>query len=143
MLLDEGDSLPVSALPVDGTYPSGTTQYEKRNISDIIAVWDEAACIQCGNCAFVCPHSVLRAKYYDEAALEASGAKGAAAVYYNDLYVPVEYSMETAALMPAVKTYVTSIHEHSGLRSGDVLPHLFDLAAGRAVRRPTRCQVAP
>lgn len=73
-------------------------------------------------------------RLYDEAALEASGAKGAAAVYYNDLYVPVEYSMETAALMPAVKTYVTSIHEHSGLRSGDVLPHLFDLAAGRAVR---------
>ncbi|NLE18196.1 MAG: pyruvate:ferredoxin (flavodoxin) oxidoreductase [Propioniciclava sp.] len=74
MLLDEGDSLPVSALPVDGTYPSGTTQYEKRNISDIIAVWDDKACIQCGNCAFVCPHSVLRAKYYDEAALEGAPA---------------------------------------------------------------------
>ena len=70
MLLDNGDSLPVSALPVDGTYPSGTTQYEKRNISDIVAVWDEGACIQCGNCAFVCPHAVLRAKYYPETALE-------------------------------------------------------------------------
>ncbi len=70
MLMDEGDDLPVSALPVDGTYPSGTTQYEKRNISDIIAVWDESSCIQCGNCAFVCPHAVIRAKYYPEAALE-------------------------------------------------------------------------
>ncbi len=70
MLTDEGDDLPVSALPVDGTYPSGTTKYEKRNISDIIAVWDPDACIQCGNCAFVCPHAVLRAKYYPEAALE-------------------------------------------------------------------------
>jgi pyruvate-ferredoxin/flavodoxin oxidoreductase len=60
----------VSALPVDGTYPSGTTQYEKRNISDIVAVWDEGACIQCGNCAFVCPHAVLRAKYYPETALD-------------------------------------------------------------------------
>ena len=69
MLTDSGDDLPVSALPVDGTYPSGTTQYEKRNISDIVAVWDEQACIQCGNCAFVCPHAVLRAKYYPEAAL--------------------------------------------------------------------------
>lgn len=70
MLVDDGDSLPVSALPVDGTYPSGTTQYEKRNVSDIIAVWDEENCIQCGNCAFVCPHGVLRAKYYSPEKLE-------------------------------------------------------------------------
>lgn len=64
MLIGRGDDLPVSALPVDGSYPSGTTQYEKRNISEIIAVWDNEACIQCGNCSFVCPHAVLRAKYY-------------------------------------------------------------------------------
>ena len=70
MLLGTGDSLPVSALPVDGTYPSGTTKYEKRNISDIIAEWDPDACIQCGNCAFVCPHAVLRAKYYSDSALD-------------------------------------------------------------------------
>ncbi|MDR1768444.1 MAG: pyruvate:ferredoxin (flavodoxin) oxidoreductase [Propionibacteriaceae bacterium] len=70
MLAGTGDSLPVSALPADGTYPSGTTRYEKRNISDYIAEWDPNACIQCGNCAFVCPHAVLRAKYYTESALE-------------------------------------------------------------------------
>ena len=70
MLAGTGDQLPVSALPVDGTYPSGTTKYEKRNISDIIAEWDPEACIQCGNCAFVCPHAVLRAKYYSGSALE-------------------------------------------------------------------------
>ncbi|HEY3544464.1 MAG TPA: 4Fe-4S binding protein, partial [Propionicimonas sp.] len=70
MLLGTGDQLPVSALPVDGTYPSGTTKYEKRNISDVIAEWDSEACIQCGNCAFVCPHAVLRAKYYNSSALD-------------------------------------------------------------------------
>ncbi len=70
MLLGTGDQLPVSALPVDGTYPSGTTKYEKRNISDFVAEWDSSACIQCGNCAFVCPHAVLRAKYYTDSALE-------------------------------------------------------------------------
>ncbi len=70
MLAGTGDALPVSALPVDGTYPSGTTRYEKRNISDIIAEWDAESCIQCGNCAFVCPHSVLRAKYYTANQLE-------------------------------------------------------------------------
>jgi pyruvate-ferredoxin/flavodoxin oxidoreductase len=70
MLQNTADQLPVSALPVDGTFPSGTTRYEKRNISDYIAEWDPKACIQCGNCAFVCPHAVLRAKYYNQSQLD-------------------------------------------------------------------------
>jgi pyruvate-ferredoxin/flavodoxin oxidoreductase len=65
MMSGHGDELPVSALPVDGTYPSGTTAFEKRNISDLVAVWDPQTCIQCGNCSFVCPHSVIRTKLYD------------------------------------------------------------------------------
>jgi pyruvate-ferredoxin/flavodoxin oxidoreductase len=65
MMAGHGDQLPVSALPVDGTYPSGTTKYEKRNISDFVAIWDSELCIQCGNCSFVCPHSVIRSRYYD------------------------------------------------------------------------------
>lgn len=65
MLAGHGDRLPVSALPVDGTYPGGTTAYEKRNIADLVAVWDPQTCIQCGNCGFVCPHSVIRSKFYD------------------------------------------------------------------------------
>ena len=65
MMAGRGDALPVSALPADGTYPSGTTAYEKRNISDSVAVWDPDACIQCGNCSFVCPHSVIRSRFYD------------------------------------------------------------------------------
>jgi pyruvate-ferredoxin/flavodoxin oxidoreductase len=70
MMAGRGDDLPVSALPADGTYPSGTTAYEKRNISELVAVWDPDLCIQCGNCSFVCPHSVIRSKYYDPSRLE-------------------------------------------------------------------------
>ena len=69
MMAGHGDELPVSALPVDGTYPTGTTAYEKRNISDEVAAWDPDLCIQCGNCSFVCPHSVIRAKFYDSGQL--------------------------------------------------------------------------
>ena len=69
ILAGEGDSLPVSALPADGTYPSGTTQWEKRNIALEIPVWDTEICIQCGKCVLVCPHAVIRAKVYDPAAL--------------------------------------------------------------------------
>ena len=70
MLAGRGDDLPVSALPVDGTYPSGTAAYEKRNVSELVAVWDSELCIQCGNCSFVCPHSVIRSRYYDRSRLE-------------------------------------------------------------------------
>jgi pyruvate-ferredoxin/flavodoxin oxidoreductase len=57
-------------MPADGTYPSGTTKYEKRNISELVAAWDPDLCIQCGNCSFVCPHSVIRSRYYDPARLD-------------------------------------------------------------------------
>nr|WP_274636577.1 alpha/beta fold hydrolase [Microbacterium bovistercoris] len=73
-------------------------------------------------------------KLYDADALRASGARGAAAVYVHDLYVPLEFSVATAALLPGVTPWITSEHEHSGLREGDVLPHLIDLAHGRRVR---------
>ena len=64
MMSGEGDLIPVSAMPMDGTYPSGTTKWEKRNISDMVATWDADLCIQCGNCSFVCPHGVIRSKFY-------------------------------------------------------------------------------
>jgi pyruvate-ferredoxin/flavodoxin oxidoreductase len=70
MMAGKGDALPVSALPVDGTYPSGTTKWEKRNIAQFIPVWEPDICIQCGNCSFVCPHSVIRSKFYNERRLE-------------------------------------------------------------------------
>ncbi|MEV8174073.1 alpha/beta fold hydrolase [Microbacterium sp. NPDC079176] len=73
-------------------------------------------------------------RIYDEVAIATSGATGAAAVYVNDVYVPLEYSLETARLLPGVKLWVTSEHEHNGLRSGPVLTHLIDLAQGRRIR---------
>lgn len=66
MMAGHGDDLPVSKMSIDGTYPSGTTKWEKRNISDQVPLWEPDLCIQCGNCAFVCPHSVIRAKFYNE-----------------------------------------------------------------------------
>ncbi len=74
MITGEGDLLSVSALPVDGTYPSGTAQWEKRNIALEIPVWDEDLCIQCGKCVLVCPHSVIRANVYSPSLLEEAPA---------------------------------------------------------------------
>ena len=70
----EGDALPVSAMPNDGTFPTATAQWEKRNIALDIPVWDENLCIQCGKCVLVCPHAVIRAKIYDPALLEKAPA---------------------------------------------------------------------
>jgi pyruvate-ferredoxin/flavodoxin oxidoreductase len=64
IIAGEGDSLPVSAFPKDGTFPTGTTQWEKRNIALDIPVWDADICIQCGKCILVCPHAVIRSKVY-------------------------------------------------------------------------------
>jgi pyruvate-ferredoxin/flavodoxin oxidoreductase len=65
MIAGHGDDLPVSAMPIDGTYPTGTTQWEKRNIAVEIPVWDAEVCIQCGKCVLVCPHAVIREKVYE------------------------------------------------------------------------------
>ncbi len=65
IIAGQGDGLPVSAMPIDGTFPTGTAQWEKRNIAQEVPVWDEELCIQCGKCVLVCPHAVIRAKVYD------------------------------------------------------------------------------
>ena len=65
MIANEGESLKVSQLPLDGTFPTGTTQYERRNIAEKIPVWNSEICIQCGQCTMVCPHAVIRLKAYD------------------------------------------------------------------------------
>ena len=70
IIAKDGDALPVSVLPNDGTYPTGTTQWEKRNIALEIPVWEPDLCIQCGKCAFNCPHAAIRIKVYDAANLD-------------------------------------------------------------------------
>jgi pyruvate-ferredoxin/flavodoxin oxidoreductase len=69
IIAGRGDDLPVSALPPDGTFPTGTAMWEKRNIAQEIPVWDEELCIQCGKCVLVCPHAVIRAKVYESSLL--------------------------------------------------------------------------
>ncbi|MEI6206607.1 MAG: pyruvate:ferredoxin (flavodoxin) oxidoreductase [Desulfuromonadales bacterium] len=69
-----GDNLPVSKMPADGTFPTATSQYEKRNIAIDIPVWDEKICIQCGICSFVCPHAAVRTKAYDGTLLKGAPA---------------------------------------------------------------------
>jgi pyruvate-ferredoxin/flavodoxin oxidoreductase len=70
MFEGRGDEIPVSLMPVDGTWPTGTAIWEKRNIADVVPVWQEDTCIQCGQCSFVCPHGVIQARYFDSARLE-------------------------------------------------------------------------
>jgi len=72
MMRGHGDDLPVSKLPFDGTWPSGTTKWEKSNVSDRVPAWEPDLCIQCGNCSFVCPHSVIRSKFYHESELDSA-----------------------------------------------------------------------
>lgn len=74
MMAGKGDLLPVSAFPVDGTWPLATTKWEKRRIAAEVPVWDPKVCIQCNKCAFVCPHATIRAKVYDPAHLAGAPA---------------------------------------------------------------------
>ncbi len=93
-----GDQIPVSLMPIDGTWPSGTAAWEKRNIADEVPAWRPDLCIQCGQCGFVCPHSVIRAKYYDEARLTGAPATFQSAAVnargYPDVYFSLQFYVE-------------------------------------------------
>jgi pyruvate-ferredoxin/flavodoxin oxidoreductase len=96
MMSGKGDLLPVSAFPVDGTWPVATTQWEKRNIALEIPVWDEALCIQCNKCAMVCPHAAIRAKVYDPALLA-----GAPATFKSIAYKAADFKGGTYTIQVA------------------------------------------
>jgi len=96
IIAGEGDALPVSAFPVDGTWPTATTQWEKRNIALEIPVWDSAICIQCGKCAFVCPHAAIRTKVYDPSLLGKAPATFKSIDYRSRDLPGVKYTVQVA-----------------------------------------------
>jgi pyruvate-ferredoxin/flavodoxin oxidoreductase len=96
MIANKGDRLPVSALPVDGTWPTGTSRWEKRNLAAEIPVWDAAICIQCNKCALVCPHAAIRAKVFDPALLEGAPATFKAVDFRAADYPGFKYTIQIA-----------------------------------------------
>jgi pyruvate-ferredoxin/flavodoxin oxidoreductase len=96
MLEGRGDEIPVSRLPVDGTWPPGTAVWEKRNIAEAVPVWAQDLCIQCGQCAFVCPHGVIQAKYFDAGRLENAPAKFRSAPINVRGFPDVSFSLDFA-----------------------------------------------
>jgi pyruvate-ferredoxin/flavodoxin oxidoreductase len=96
MLAGKGDLLPVSAFTVDGTWPVGTARWEKRNIALEIPVWDPKVCIQCNQCALVCPHAAIRAKVYDESSLTAAPETFKSTAYRAPEYKGKQFTIQVA-----------------------------------------------
>ena len=96
MLANKGDLLPVSAFPVDGTWPTGTATWEKRNIAYDIPVWDDLICIQCNKCAMVCPHAAIRAKVYDPEHLTQAPATYKATDFRGKEHAGLKYTIQVA-----------------------------------------------
>jgi pyruvate-ferredoxin/flavodoxin oxidoreductase len=135
MLALHGDDLPVSALPADGTYPTATAQYEKRNIAEEVPVWNSDLCIQCGQCAVVCPHSVIRAKYYDEDRLADAPADFKAAHQCSRLsesrYTLQVYVEDCTGCGVCVENCPAHSSEDFSIRAINMKPRLEHLESGR------------
>jgi len=97
MLEGKGDLLPVSAFPIDGTWPTGTTRWEKRNIAEEIPVWESDICIQCNKCALVCPHAAIRPKVYDPNHLEGAPATFKSTDFKMRDHAGMKYTLQVAA----------------------------------------------
>jgi len=96
MLSDHGDFLPVSAMPVDGTWPVGTSRYEKRRIADEVPIWHSRLCIQCNKCAMVCPHGVIRIKPCEPSALTDAPAGVESLPYRGEEFKGWQYLLQVS-----------------------------------------------
>jgi pyruvate-ferredoxin/flavodoxin oxidoreductase len=96
IMAGRGDHVPVSALPNDGTYPTGTTQWEKRNLASDVPVWDTQVCIQCGKCVMVCPHAVIRSKVYEAAVLDGAPSSFRSAEARLPEWKGLKYTLQVA-----------------------------------------------
>lgn len=97
MMAGDGDLLPVSAFPVDGTFDTATTQWEKRNVALEVPIWDPDVCIQCNKCVMVCPHAAIRAKAYDPTHLDKAPASFRSADYKTKEYKGMKFTIQVAA----------------------------------------------
>ncbi|HVP69506.1 MAG TPA: pyruvate:ferredoxin (flavodoxin) oxidoreductase [Anaeromyxobacteraceae bacterium] len=96
MLAGKGDLLPVSAFPIDGTWPSGTAKWEKRAIALEIPVWDSPLCIQCNKCALICPHAAIRAKFYPAAELASAPSTFKSMDFRSSEFKGMKYTIQVA-----------------------------------------------
>ncbi|MFA7158181.1 MAG: pyruvate:ferredoxin (flavodoxin) oxidoreductase [Kiritimatiellia bacterium] len=96
IMSQKGNELPVSAMPADGTWPTGTTKFEKRNIAIDIPKWDHNLCIQCGQCSLVCPHAAIRVKVYDAALLKGAPSTFKSADAKGKEYAGMKYTVQVA-----------------------------------------------
>jgi pyruvate-ferredoxin/flavodoxin oxidoreductase len=136
MIAGLGDELPVSALPVDGSYPSGTSQWEKRNISNYVARWEPEICIQCGNCGLICPHAVIRSKLYGEEQLRDAPASFKSAPIDARGLPQVRYSLQVyvedcTGCGLCVEVCPVTAKESAGTRAINMAPKAPLLAAER------------
>ncbi|MBE9102619.1 pyruvate:ferredoxin (flavodoxin) oxidoreductase [Vacuolonema iberomarrocanum] len=97
LMARKGDEVPVSALPADGTYPSGTAQYEKRNVAQEIPTWDPEVCVQCGKCIMMCPHAVIRSKVYEPGQLANAPATFKHIAARDKAWSDLQFTIQVAA----------------------------------------------
>jgi pyruvate-ferredoxin/flavodoxin oxidoreductase len=96
LLADKGDLMPVSAIPMDGCWPTGTSRFEKRNIALETPLWDPAVCIQCNKCVLVCPHAAIRAKFYAPGDLKGAPEGFASTAFKSTEFPGQRYSVQVA-----------------------------------------------